>query len=126
MNATTITDRHQNTVSVSEGKVFLHTYSGNTIMLGKLYRDAGRLCINTVRLSSKHLYRKLNAYGINVEVLLELGVEFVKIVSDHVDVYLLPIEVIKAEAVKDKLFRHEGFELQRYLTMTLLERYKVK
>ena len=74
--------------------------------------------------SSKHLFQKNNSYGFN-EALLSSATKFNKIqlIIDDVNIYLIPIKVIKEQG-NYLNFKQQGFEIQIFLTLTIIEKYK--
>ena len=76
------------------------------------------------RNTAKHLHRKSNSFGFNWTILSDafLSVENVYIIVDDTDHYQIPITLIK-DYGSFLNFKHQGFELQRFMSFELIKRY---
>lgn len=84
----------------------------------------GRFIVYKTR--EKHLFRNTNSYGFNYEVIEELTkqpyyIDYVDLYDDF-GMYRVPIQVIKEGDVM--FFKEQGFEIQRFVTLEVLELYK--
>ena len=76
------------------------------------------------RTRSKHLFKKLNAYGFCYRVISEAKkFDHVKI-SDDYGTYLIPRQVMLDEG-EFLHFKKQGFELQIFVNLYILNRYKL-
>lgn len=76
------------------------------------------------RTRSKHLFKKLNAYGFCYRVISEAKkFDNVKI-SDDYGTYLIPRQVMLDEG-KFLHFKKQGFELQIFINLHTINRYKL-
>lgn len=76
------------------------------------------------RTRSKHLFKKLNAYGFCYRIINEATkFDHVKI-SDDYGTYLIPRQVMLDEG-EFLHFKKQGFELQIFVNLFTLNRYKL-
>ncbi len=90
--------------------------------IGVVTKSTKTLVIKRSR--SKHLLVKGNAYGFNQHILKEAKTfDTVRLSDEHSD-WKIPVEYILSEG-KHLMFKQQGFELQLFLTLTQLEKYRV-
>ena len=91
--------------------------------IGKIIEDKKLLEVH--RDSKKHFFFKGSAYGFN-DALLRSATKFDKIglIIDNKDRYLIPISVIREQGTYLQ-FSQQGFEIQIFLKMSIIENYKV-
>lgn len=76
------------------------------------------------RTRSKHLFKKLNAYGFCYRIISEAKkFDFVKIADDY-GTYLIPRQVMLDEG-EFLHFKKQGFELQIFVNLHTINRYKL-
>lgn len=128
MDNRTLTDAAGNTLEVYGGEVSLHLRD-RSVMIGKVYADSEtkRNILVTLRNSDKHLFRKMDAYGFNYQLLTELGIDLIKVVEDRKAVYLIPVSAINSIGRIDKLnFTRQGYELQRFVSRADLQQFRIE
>jgi len=107
--------------------------NGNRIMI-KFAKERSAKLIGIINLEnrfmfvrrtrSKHLFKKLNAYGFCYRVISEAK-KFDNIkISDEYGTYLIPRKVMLEEG-EFLHFKKQGFELQIFISIHLLNRYKL-
>jgi hypothetical protein len=76
--------------------------------------------------SSKHLMLKINAYGFNWEVINDpmLHIQNINMTIDDTQ-YLVPKKVLMEEGMFLN-FKQAGFELQKFLPMSVIAKYIIK
>lgn len=75
--------------------------------------------------SSKHYHYVSKSYGFNWYVLnhSELNIKKVHLIIDKTTKYVIPIDIMKKYS-KVLNFKQQGFELQRFLPMTMIKEFK--
>jgi len=107
--------------------------NGNRILI-KFVRERSAKLIGVINLEnrfmfvrrtrSKHLFKKLNAYGFCYHVISEAKkFDFIKL-SDEFGTYLIPRKVMLEEG-EFLHFKKQGFELQIFVNLFTLKRYKL-
>jgi len=77
-----------------------------------------------LRTRSKHLFRKLNAYGFCYRVISEAKkFDYIKL-ADEYGTYLIPRKVMLEEG-EFLHFKKQGFELQIFLNIDIMKKYKL-
>lgn len=115
-------------------KIILSSTSKRKTIFLKLKGDSKNRRIGTVTLSTKtleirrsrdkHLFRKRNAYGFNEYVLRE-GKSFNMVwLRDEHQHWKIPVQDI-LEKGWYLHFKQEGYELQKFMSLTELEKYRV-
>ena len=95
----------------------------------KSLREIGKIDFKTRTMSTyrsrvKHLHRQSNSYGFN-HYLIKNTVTFDKVLlRDGYGKYLIPCDVILEEGYF-LYFKQEGFELQIFLSLEVINRYKL-
>jgi hypothetical protein len=83
---------------------------------------------HVMRETSKHLFHKGNAYGFNWSILSDttLNIQKVYLVVDRQERYIIPISYIRdyGRFLNFKDDQHGGFELQRFMNMDLIKRFR--
>jgi len=90
------------------------------------YLDVEKSTFYCKRKSSKHLHIKSNSYGFNWEIINEpqLYIKHIALRIDDEDLYIFPKSLINTYGTFLN-FKQQGFELQRFIRMDLIEQYKV-
>jgi len=107
--------------------------NGNRILI-KFVRERSAKLIGVINLEnrfmfvrrtrSKHLFKKLNAYGFCYRVISEAKkFDFIKL-SDEFGTYIIPRKVMLEEG-EFLHFKKQGFELQIFVNLFTLNRYKL-
>jgi len=127
MENRTLTDYNKNVLRLNEGEVTLWLKDRDrALMIGRVYTDNDRKILVTLRNSEKHLFRKLDAYGFNYQVLENLGIDFIKLIEDKEYTYMIPVSAINDIGKLDKLnFARVGYELQRFISRHDLQQFRV-
>ena len=95
----------------------------------KHYRSIGRINmkhrqLEVMRERSKHLFRKYNAYGFNHHILANATLFDHVLLKEDNGVYNVPKEVILEKGKFMNFKNHGGFELQIFLPLDEIEKYK--
>lgn len=90
--------------------------------IGVVTRSTKTLGIKRSR--AKHLLVKGNAYGFNQHILNEAKTFDTIRLSDEFSNWKIPVSYILTEG-KHLIFKQQGFELQLFLTLAQLEKYRV-
>jgi hypothetical protein len=92
-------------------------------LIGTLIEEMGILFVN--RDSKKHLFYQTNSYGFN-DTILRTATKFsiVRLMVDGNLVYDIPVDVILARG-EYLQFKEQGFELQIFLKIAIIETYKI-
>ena len=90
------------------------------------YLDVEKNIFYCKRKSSKHLHYKTNSYGFNWEIIGEpqLYIKNIALRVDDDTLYIFPKKLISDSGIFLN-FKQQGFELQKFINVNLLERYKV-
>lgn len=80
--------------------------------------------LHIVRDSTIHLFHKINGYGFNYTVLnsAKLFTHIKLEIKDKKRIYLIPLVEILSQG-KFMNFKNEGFELQIFLSLTIIEQF---
>lgn len=75
-----------------------------------------------MRIRDKHLFRKNESYGFNINIIEQLGVDFIELYEDS-GVFKFPVDVLRQFG--DYLhFKDEGFERQLFLPLLVIDKYR--
>lgn len=88
--------------------------------IGDIIKGTGY--IRMTRERSKHLMKKMNAYGFNNYILREAKRFQRVILSDEYGTYEIPRTIFFTEGTY-KEFKHEGFETQIFLSLDVIRKY---
>jgi hypothetical protein len=80
--------------------------------------------LEVMRERSKHLFRKFNAYGFNHHILANATLFDHVLLKEDNGVYNVPKEVILEKGKFMNFKNHGGFELQIFLPLDEIEKYK--
>jgi hypothetical protein len=91
-------------------------------LIGHYYFADKTLCLK--RDSDKHFFRKTKSYGFNWDIINEdfLGVEKIHLTINST-VYIFPKRVVELQG-RFMNFKQEGFELQKFLALEIIQQYK--
>ena len=95
----------------------------------KHYRSIGTINmkyrqLEITRERSKHLFRKFNAYGFNHYILANSTLFDHILLKDDIGVYKVPKDLVIEKGKFMNFKNHGGFELQIFLPLDEIERYK--
>lgn len=91
--------------------------------IGTVSKSTKTIAMKRVR--SKHLFRKVNAYGFNDYILRESkSFEWISLSDDLGNSWKVPKKYI-LEHGKYLNFKQQGFELQRFVSLSELEQFRV-
>ena len=76
------------------------------------------------RIKSKHLFRKMNAYGMNHYILKEAKLFDMVILNDEHSTWNIPREFILSKGNFLNFSNHGGFELQIFISLTDIDTFK--
>ena len=93
-------------------------------------REIGYISMNTrvfhvSRIRSKHLFLKNNSYGFNHKILADAKLFDNVQLQDEKECWLVPKDYILKEG-KFLHFKKDGFELQIFIELSKLEKFKIK
>ncbi len=93
--------------------------------IGKLIESTSILQVN--RDYNNHLFRQTNSYGFN-ETIIRTATKFDKVEliekrGDDTNKYLIPLQVIKEKGTYLN-FKQQGFEIQIFLKLDIIQQYK--
>ncbi len=116
-------DKNGNKIMVMKsGNVFLHLNQQKRRRIGRI--DRTKRIFMCERNRGKHLFRKMNAYGFN-EYLISKAKSFDRVLlSDDFAEYLIPISDISLHGRNYLHFQKQGFELQLFIPLEILEKYR--
>lgn len=123
------------TIKDEVGNIIESTHKASTATLKlklaseKFYRSIGNINMKSrqlemVRERSKHLFRKFNAYGFNHHILANSVLFDTVLLKDDKGVYDVPKQVILENGKFMNFKNHGGFELQIFLPLTEIEKFK--
>lgn len=105
------------TIKIEQDKVFIQN-GGRWAQMGSVSKD-GKV-FSTYRNSSKHLMRKLNAYGFNRQLMEAGEFEYIHLETDHGN-YLIP----RKEIILGQSYRAPNYDTQVFIGREALEQYKL-
>ncbi len=118
-------------------KIVMHQTDKTTVLFLKLQSENGRKrkvgvitksteTMKIKRSRDKHLFRKFSAYGFN-EYVLQTAKSFNKIwLADEHDEWKIPVDFILKNGEHFLHFKEQGFELQRFITLSQIEQFRVR
>jgi hypothetical protein len=94
-------------------------------------RNIGTLDIPNRRLyvkrqKDKHLFLKMNAYGLNHHILKEAKLFDTIFLNDNENTWAIPREYILEHGKFLNFSNHGGFELQIFISLDIIKQFKVK
>jgi hypothetical protein len=97
----------------------------------KYYRSVGSINLKkrqleVIRERDKHLFRKFNAYGFNHFILANAILFDHVLLKDEYGLYNVPRQVILTQGKFMNFTNHGGFELQIFLPLPEIEKYKIQ
>lgn len=123
---------------IDDSENYLQIKSNDKLIFLRLYlkgeskgRDIGTVTKSTRtiamrRTRSKHLFKKLNAYGFNDYVLRnQSSVDWVRLSDDLGNHWKIPVNFILDSGTYLN-FKGQGFELQRFVSLDDLEQFRVR
>lgn len=80
---------------------------------------------HVLRDSSKHFHYKTKSYGFNWSIINDavLNIKTIHLIINKSDKYIIPISVLDSFG-KFLNFQQQGFELQKFLPMDIIQRFK--
>lgn len=122
-NQIIINDEAGNKLIINGNKILIKFAKGrNAKLIGVINLENRFIFVRRTR--SKHLFKKLNAYGFCYRVINEAKkFDSVKI-ADEFGAYLIPRQVMLDEG-EFLHFKKQGFELQIFVNLFILNRYKL-
>ena len=76
------------------------------------------------RIKTKHLFRKMNAYGMNHYILKEAKLFDMVVLNDEHSTWNIPREFILSKGNFLNFSNHGGFELQIFISLTDIDTFK--
>ena len=119
------------------GNIIVSTHEASTATLKlklaseKYFRSVGSINFDyrqlaVMRERDKHLFRKFNAYGFNHHILANAILFDYVLVKDEYGQYNVPRKVILEQGKFMNFTNHGGFELQIFLPLPEIEKYKIQ
>jgi hypothetical protein len=88
------------------------------------YFIEGIKLLNVTRNREKHLFKNMNAYGFNHEILTNFD-DYKIDLYDDLNNWLIPVQFILQNG-KFLHFASQGYEVQIFITLTEIQKFKIK
>ena len=127
-----IKDSYGNAIYDKNNTIFLALAEGSRLLrIAKI--NKAKNALEMFRDYEQHLFKKANSYGFNYELLVATKLKYVLLKTTiclpnkHIkkEEFLIPIDVL-IEKGEFLFFKQQGFEIQIFLSLEKLEKYRLK